>query len=150
MKDNLRLLFKNKPGADRADLKSWRPIVLRECSYKLFSKVIVNRLNRVLPSCIPQSQHGFIKQRHSTDAGMHLRLLIEEVRCTEIKDAALLSLDQALAYDLVDPDWIFAVLEAFGAKPRFMRLMRPVYDSKTLASRYIVNGYLTREVPLLT
>ncbi|SGZ26524.1 BQ5605_C024g09932 [Microbotryum silenes-dioicae] len=55
----VRLLFKHhKIGADRAELSSYRPITLRECDYKLFTKVYVARLNHVLPDLLPPQQHG--------------------------------------------------------------------------------------------
>ncbi|SCV70204.1 BQ2448_1598 [Microbotryum intermedium] len=149
---NVRLLFKhNKPGAARCDLKSYRPITLRECDYKIFTKVYVARLNRILPEVLPAGQHGFVKGRRPADAALHLRLLIDEVRGrgTEFPTAALLSLDQSSAYDMVEHDWVFAVFEALGAPEPFQRVLRMLYNGETSTARYIVNGFLTEAVRLL-
>ncbi|SGZ05806.1 BQ5605_C031g10890 [Microbotryum silenes-dioicae] len=149
---NVRLLFKhNKPGAARCDLKSYRPITLRECDYKIFTKVYVARLNRILPDVLPAGQHGFVKGRRPADAALHLRLLIDEIRGrgAEFPTAALLSLDQSSAYDMVEHDWVFAVFEALGAPEPFQRVLRMLYNGETSTARYIVNGFLTETVRLL-
>ncbi|SGZ30283.1 BQ5605_C113g13230 [Microbotryum silenes-dioicae] len=111
----------SKDRADRAELSSYRPITLRECDYKLFTKVYVARLNHVLPDLLPPQQHGFVKGRRSADASFHLRLLIEELgaRGTEFPDAALLSLDQSM-----------------------------LYSGDSTTARYIINGFLTPPVRL--
>ncbi|SCZ88007.1 BZ3501_MvSof-1269-A2-R1_Chr10-2g02394 [Microbotryum saponariae] len=88
----VRLIFKrHKKNADRAELSSYRPITLRECDYKIFTKVYVARLNQILPDLLPPQQHGFVKDRRSADAALHLCLLIEELgaRRTEFPAAAL-------------------------------------------------------------
>ncbi|SDA03109.1 BZ3501_MvSof-1269-A2-R1_Chr11g02884 [Microbotryum saponariae] len=149
---NVRLLFKhNKPGAARCDLKSYRPITLRECDYKIFTKIYVARLNRILPDVLPAGQHGFVKGRRPADAALHLRLLIDEIRGrgAEFPTAALLSLDQSSAYDMVEHDWVFAVFEALGAPESFQRVLRMLYNGETSTARYIVNGFLTETIRLL-
>lgn len=143
----VRLLKKPKPEADYANLKFYRPITLRECAYKLMAKVLVSRLNKILPSVLPQSQHGFMPGRRAADAGTHLSLLLEQIRSLKLDDAALLSLDQESAYDLVDHDWIMEVFKAIGAPDRFIELLRMVYG--TVSMRYNVNGHLTRAVLML-
>ncbi|SGY38366.1 BQ5605_C003g02011 [Microbotryum silenes-dioicae] len=147
----VRLLFKHhKIGADRAELSSYRPITLRECDYKLFTKVYIARLNHVLPDLLPPQQHGFVKGRRSADASFHLRLLIEELgaRGTKFPDAALLSLDQSSAYDLVKHKWIFAIFDALGAPATFQRVLRMLYSGDSTTARYIINGFLTPPVRL--
>ncbi|SCZ88897.1 BZ3501_MvSof-1269-A2-R1_C66g00371 [Microbotryum saponariae] len=139
----VRLIFKrHKKNADRAELSSYRPITLRECDYKIFTKVYVARLNQILPDLLPPQQHGFVKDRRSADAALHLRLLIEELgaRRTEFPAAALLSLDQSSAYDLVEHDWIFAIFDALGAPTTFLRVLRMLYSGDSTSARYIING----------
>ncbi|SGZ32762.1 BQ5605_C040g11910 [Microbotryum silenes-dioicae] len=125
-KGTVRLLKKSKPDADYSDLKYYRPITLRECSYKLMTKDLVARLNK------------------ASDAGSHLSLLLEQIRSLDLADSALLSLDQESAYDLVDHDWIVSVLRAIGAPVRFLGLLDVIYRS--VSFRYIINGYLTEAV----
>ncbi|SGY63824.1 BQ5605_C007g04836 [Microbotryum silenes-dioicae] len=147
----VRLIFKrHKKNADRAELSSYRPITLRECDYKIFTKVYVARLNQILPDLLPPQQHGFVKDRRLADAALHLRLLIEEVgaRRTEFPAASLLSLDQSSAYDLVEHDWIFAIFNALGAPATFLCVLRMLYSNDSTSARYIINGFLTVPVRL--
>ncbi|SCZ95498.1 BZ3500_MvSof-1268-A1-R1_C113g00618 [Microbotryum saponariae] len=121
----VRLIFKrHKKNADRAELSSYRPITLRDTA--------------------------FVKDRRSADAALHLRLLIEELgaRRTEFPAAALLSLDQSSAYDLVEHDWIFAIFDALGAPTTFLRVLRMLYSGDSTSARYIINGFLTAPVRL--
>ncbi|SGY45701.1 BQ5605_C001g00324 [Microbotryum silenes-dioicae] len=148
----VRLLPKNKPGANLKSLGAYRPITLRETTYKVLSKVLVARLNGVLGELLPPAQHGFMPSRRSADAGSHLTLLLEKLKSlgTEVfPEGALLSLDQQSAYDRVDHAWIFDVFEAFGFGERFISLLRALYDPETLGVRYLVNGFPTDLVWLL-
>ncbi|SGY15525.1 BQ5605_C013g07393 [Microbotryum silenes-dioicae] len=148
----VRLLPKNKPGANLKSLGAYRPITLRETTYKVLSKVLVARLNGVLGELLPPAQHGFMPSRRSADAGSHLTLLLEKLKSlgTEVfPEGALLSLDQQSAYDRVDHAWIFDVFEAFGFGERFISLLRALYDPETLGVRYLINGFPTELVRLL-
>ncbi|SGZ30253.1 BQ5605_C111g13221 [Microbotryum silenes-dioicae] len=148
----VRLLPKNKPGANLKSLGAYRPITLRETTYKVLSKVLVARLNGVLGELLPPAQHGFMPSRRSADAGSHLTLLLEKLRSlgTDVfPEGALLSLDQQSAYDRVDHAWIFDVFEAFGFGERFISLLRALYDPETLGVRYLINGFPTELVRLL-
>ncbi|SCZ99731.1 BZ3501_MvSof-1269-A2-R1_Chr12-2g03433 [Microbotryum saponariae] len=139
----VRLLPKNKPGANLKSLGAYRPITLRETTYKVLSKVLVARLNGVLGELLPPAQHSFMPSRRSADAGSHLTLLLEKLKSlgTDVfPEGALLSLDQQSAYDRVDHAWIFEVFEAFGFGERFILLLRALYDPETLGVRYLVNG----------
>lgn len=144
----VRLLPKvKKVGFDAAFLGHYRPVTLRETDYKLLSKVLVSRLNPILPSIFPPAQHRFVTGRRAANAATHLSLLLEEVAVQGYTSAALLSLDQASAYDKVGHDWILCCYEAFGAQPCFLALLRTIY-SDALTARYIINGFLTSAVTL--
>ena len=52
-----------KKGKDRTLLENWRPISLVNKHAKIISKVIANRIKRVLPSIIHHNQTGYIKDR---------------------------------------------------------------------------------------
>ena len=61
----IRLLHKK---GDRSELKNWRPISLSNADYKIMSKVLTTRLNKVLPKLINEDQvcgiSGRAIQRH--------------------------------------------------------------------------------------
>ena len=60
---------KNKPTNL---LKSWRPITLLNCDYKIATKSIASRIRKVLPKIINNDQTGFLKGRFM---GENIRLI---------------------------------------------------------------------------
>ena len=59
----IRLIFKNK--GERVDLKNWRPISLLNVDYKIISKVLTNRLKKIMPLIINEDQSsGVIGKKH--------------------------------------------------------------------------------------
>lgn len=140
---HVRLLFKDTAGTNPSSLTDYRPISLRNADYRLLSRILVRRLNPLLPSCLPPSQLAFIPGRRSEEGGRFLRFLIEYAEELGLPHAAFLSLDQEKAYDLVDREWIIAVYRAFGAPPRLLSLLLTLYASTSLYAQYIINGFLS-------
>ncbi|GAA6036794.1 hypothetical protein JCM8097_003482 [Rhodosporidiobolus ruineniae] len=147
---HIRLLNKNKPGADPSSLKSYRPIALRDCDYRLLARVLVARVGKIIANIIPLSQGGFIPGRSSADLGRHLQFLLEELKTGDFPHSVLLSLDQEQAYDKVSHQWIVSCFGAYGAPERFLRLLSAIYNQQHLRARYIVNGFLSDGVSLRT
>ena len=52
-----------KKDQDRCDLKNWRPISLLNVDAKIASKVIAERLKRVLLNLIHENQSGYVPGR---------------------------------------------------------------------------------------
>ena len=46
------------------DLREYRPISLVGCVYKVLSKILTNRLKKVLPSIIGPFQGAFVQNRY--------------------------------------------------------------------------------------
>ena len=65
-KTRMVLLFKK---GDPELLQNWRPLSLINCDAKLFTKLIANRFNTVLPSLINPYQTGFMPSRLISDNG---------------------------------------------------------------------------------
>ena len=54
-----------KEDKDKKYLKNWRPIALLKNDYKIVTKALALRLEKVLPTIIGSNQTGYIKGRYS-------------------------------------------------------------------------------------
>ena len=57
-----------KSGKDRALLENWRPMSLVNVDTKITSKVIAERVKKVLPSIIHYNQTGYVKDHFIGEA----------------------------------------------------------------------------------
>jgi hypothetical protein len=106
------LLFKK---GDPELLKNWRPLSLINSDAKLFTKLLANRLKRVLSRLITPYQTGFIPHRLISDNAWLNQTLMTNLRAAapEEPNVAVL-LDQEKAYDRVNPTYLQLVLRRFG------------------------------------
>ena len=126
-------------------LSCWRPITLLNVDYKLVSKVLCNRLRRVMVELIGPEQACAVPGRSVQDQLHLIRSLSEYVN--EIgSPCGLVNLDQAKAFDRVSHRYLFRVLERFGLGPTFRHWVRTLYESAT--TRILVNGTVTKAFPL--
>ena len=61
-----------KEDANLKDLSNWRPITLLNVDYKIASKAIATRIEKVVPLLINSNQTGFVKGRY---VGENIRLI---------------------------------------------------------------------------
>ena len=138
----ISLLFKK---GDRTLLKNWRPITLLTTDYKIITKALANRLQRVLPLVIHTDQTASIKGRTIND---NTRLLHDAIAYANDNNIplALISVDQLKAFDRVAHGFLFKALECFGFGPNFVRWIRVIYNSVSSSVR--TNGWLTAFINL--
>ena len=93
-----------KKDAEPYLIKTWRPISLLNCDYKIAAKAIANRLKQVLPKLIDNGQTGFLKGRSIEE---NIRLIDGITKYTAEKSipGLLLFLDFEKAFDTVE--WPF-------------------------------------------
>ena len=93
-----------KEDSDELLLSNWRPITLLNVDYKIASKTIAKRIERVLPYLIHPDQTGFMKGRY---IGQNIRLINDILRQTELQKipGILLLLDFQKAFDTLE--WSF-------------------------------------------
>ena len=70
----------SKPNNDTTLLDNLRPISLVNIDYKILTKIIAKRLEKVLPKIINPDQTGYVKNQY---IGENIRLLSEILSYTE-------------------------------------------------------------------
>ncbi|CAC5411985.1 unnamed protein product [Mytilus coruscus] len=83
--------------------------------------------------------------RDIADTTSSIRDLIEIIENDDL-ETYLIKVDQEKAFDKVDHDYLFLVLEKFGFGPKFMQWIKIVYNN--VNSSVKCNGFLTKYVKL--
>ena len=138
----ISLLFKK---GDRTLLKNWRPITLLTTDYKILTKALANRLQKVLPSIVHTDQTASIKGRTINDNTRLLHDVISYANENNIP-LAVISVDQLKAFDRVAHQFLFKTLERFGFGPSFIHWIQVIYTS--VSSSVKTNGWLTAFINL--
>jgi hypothetical protein len=87
-------------------IKQYRPICLLNVIYKIFTKALMLRLDKVMGRIINKSQSGFLKDRNIVDGILALHEILHDTRSKK-KDGLVLKLDFEKAYDKLRWDFLF-------------------------------------------
>lgn len=140
---HINLIYKNK--GDKRSLENWRPISLLNVDYKIIARVIANRLKVTLPNIISSSQSCCILGKDIADTIASVRDVIDLAE-SEIIEGYILKVDQYKAFDRVDHNYMFKVLEKFGFGAKFINWIKIFYTE--IFSSVKCNGFLTKYFPI--
>jgi exonuclease III len=115
---------------DLSQLKNWRPISLLNCVYKIISRAVNNRLQKLAPMILSRAQKGFVKNRYIQECLINV---IEKIAfCnTTGTPAIVLAIDQSRAFDTISHDYMTSVFRFFNFGDRFIRLMNGIGTNRT-------------------
>ena len=118
----ISLIHKGK-DLSRSDLKNWRPITITNTDYKILSKCLASRIQKVITSIVNSDQSGFIKGRNLSH---HIRNIDDIISYSSIKNipGMLVSLDFAKAFDTVDKEVIICALKQFNFGDNFINMVK--------------------------
>ena len=102
-----------KSGRDILLVRNWRPISLLCCDYKVISKVISNRIRKVLDTIIHTDQNGFVSGRNISNNIRKAYDILDHVSRKNIS-AVLISVDFEKAFDRVEYESLYKSMEYFG------------------------------------
>ncbi|WOL04581.1 hypothetical protein Cni_G13302 [Canna indica] len=96
-------------------ITEFRPIALCNVIYKIFAKLLVNRLRGILNKIISVEQNAFIPGRYLHDSILTLNEVVNTVNRSKSKyPIVILKLDLEKAYDRVDWSIVLKILEKMG------------------------------------
>ena len=125
-----------KSGKNLDFLENWRPLSLQNCDGKLYSKMIAERLQLVVPYLIHSDQSGFLKGRSINEKLMDLTAVIEYANKENIP-GLIISFNFRKAFDTLNWKYLDAVLEKFGFSKKFRNMIDSVNKGTTCCT---ING----------
>ncbi|CAJ2672096.1 unnamed protein product [Trifolium pratense] len=126
-------------------LNDFRPISLVGCLYKIFAKVLANRLRLVIGSVISEAQTAFVKDRQILDGILVANEVVDEARRSK-KELMLFKVDFEKAYDSVDWGYLDDIMERMSFPVLWRKWIRECVCTATAS--VLVNGSPTDEFPL--
>jgi hypothetical protein len=131
------LLYKKK---DKRDIQNYQPITLLNTDYKIYTKIIANRLRVVAPNLIHYDQAGFMPNRSIYDQTKIVELMIKWCENTG-NQGMIVCLDQEKAYDRIDLNYLWQALSAYGFPGPFINRIKNLYSKAATAIR--INGFVS-------
>lgn len=119
-------------------VKEYRPIACCSVLYKIISKVLATRLQKVISHVTSEAQIGFILRRKIIDNIILAHELVKGYTRKNISDKVMIKIDLQKAYDSIE--WVFLekVMEELGFPDRYIYwIMQCV---KIVSSTIMVNG----------
>ena len=134
-----------KRGKDVRYLKNWRPVSLLTTDYKILTKALALRLQKVIPQLVNPDQVGYIKNRY---IGENIRTVFDILNLTKLKDieAYIVQIDFEKAFDSIEWPFLIKTLEKFNFGEHFIKWIKIIYtDIYTCVGN---NGFYSDYFPI--
>uniref|UniRef100_A0A803TKJ5 Reverse transcriptase domain-containing protein n=1 Tax=Anolis carolinensis TaxID=28377 RepID=A0A803TKJ5_ANOCA len=133
-----------KPNKEETDPNSYRPITLSNVDYKIFMKIIANRLREIMPTLIEEDQYGFIKKRMIADPIRNIINVIDHAT-RERRKLLLIKLDVYKAFDTINHNYLANLCEECNLGKNICGVIRELYKENQAE---IVNGSNSRTIEI--
>lgn len=127
------------------NFKDYRPTSMVGWLYKLFSKVLANRMKCCISSLIGEAQAAFIGGKQILDGVLIANKVIHFWK-TKSQGGLILKLDFEWTYDCVNWSFLLDLLLKMGCGQRWCRWVRECISSVSMS--ILVNGLATKEFHL--
>ncbi len=108
-----------KTDNENKTVNDYRPITLTNIEYRIFSKILVERANKITEHIIEPDQKCIGKNRRMANIISYLRDAILDANLYN-KKLCVASIDQQKAFDSIDHDYIFECLKNSNCGDKFI------------------------------
>jgi exonuclease III len=129
-------------------IKNWRPISLLNCVFKIISKAIDSRLQKICDKILSRGQKGFTSKRFIHECIINICETAAYCETNNIP-SFILALDMAKAFDTVRQDFMDHVYKFFGIGERFRKMLNTITINR-FASIILEDGQITKPFKLGT
>jgi hypothetical protein len=146
-------LFKNK--GDKKSCDNYRGISLLVVASKIFSRVILNRIQTLIDGKLLEQQAGFRTNRSTMDQVFILKMVMEKHREFN-KPLHMCFIDIQKAYDSVNRELLWKICRRYGFTEKIVKLLKLTYQNSRAQVRInnelsdvfdILNGVLQGGIP---
>ena len=131
-------------GGDVDLISNWRPISLICIDTKIAAKIIAYRIKPILFKCISKEQYCSGEQS-IIDCNNTTRDIIDYIS-NENQTAALINVDLQKAFDSVDYNFLYKILEKMGFSKTFISWIKILY--RGISSTCLINGHQGKPFPV--
>ena len=124
---SITCLFKNK--GSRSEAENYRGLSIMSTCSKILASLIISRIRNTYEKIISNCQFGFRSNRSTTDAIFILQNAIN----LSSKPLYLCFIDLKAAYDWIDRDMLFKILEIRLKSPILVNLLKAFYTGTSAA-----------------
>ena len=139
------VVFLLKPNKDGTNPDSYRGISLLEVVYKLFSKILADRIKEPLKHIQSKQQYGFTEGKTSMEASRTVLEIIKNARM-ERKSLVVISTDFRKAFDSISLDHSEKCLEFYSFPDKFVKACMRFVRKGTVS--FEVNSMVSQDYEL--
>ncbi|CAF3297940.1 unnamed protein product, partial [Rotaria sp. Silwood2] len=131
-------LYKNK--GDKKICDNYRGISLLVVTSKIFSRIILNRVQDLMDKQLLEEQAGFRSNRSTIDQIFILKMIMEKSRNNN-KPLHMCFIDIMKAYDSIDRALLWQICRHYGLSEKIVRMLQLLY--KDTKAQVRINGELS-------
>lgn len=132
------IILLHKKGS-KDDINNYRPISLITNIYKVFAKVILNRISKVLDENQPREQAGFRSGYSTLDHIYVVKQILEKSREYNTTFYCCF-VDYSKAFDTLEHEAIWKALKNQGVEKKYIRMLRNIYTNSKAKIRLEKEG----------